>query len=62
MAVSRTLTDTLGPNADHLTMQVKDCGSIDELKTLIEEKRDMLQSALGARGKAFWEKYKEITE
>jgi len=62
MSISRALTDLLGPNADYLTMQIEDCKSIGELKTLIEEKRDMLDSALGARGKSFWEKLGEITE
>ena len=57
MAISRTLTDILGPNADYLTMQIEDCKSVDDLKTLIEEKREMLDSALGARRKGFWEKY-----
>ena len=61
MTISRALTDILGPNADYLTMQVEDCKSIGDLKALIEEKREMLESALGARGKSFWEKYKEIT-
>ncbi len=61
MAVSRSLTDLLGPNADHLTMQIEDCKSIAELKILIEEKRSMLESALGVRGKSFWKKYREIT-
>ena len=60
MSVSRAITDLLGPNADYLTMQIEDCKSIDELKTLIEDKRGMLESALGVRGKIFWEKYREI--
>ncbi len=62
MAISRQLTDMLGPGADYLTMQVEDCKSLDDLGKLMVEKREMLDSTLGARSKAFWDKYKEITE
>jgi hypothetical protein len=61
MAISRTLTDLLGPNADHLTMQIEDCKAVDELVNLINEKRQMLKSSLGARGTIFWMMVKEVT-
>ena len=60
-AISRTLTDLLGPNADYLTMQIEDCKAADELGSLIEDKRQMLKSSLGARGNIFWMMVKEAT-
>lgn len=58
--LSHLLTDILGPNADYLTMQLEGCKTLGALHLLIDEKRPMLESALGARGKVFWDKLAEI--
>ena len=60
--LSRMLSNLLGPNADYLNMQIEKCDSVDRLTGLIDDKREMLESALGARGKIFWDKYREVTE
>lgn len=60
MALSHIITDILGPGADMITMQLEDCKSIDELSFFVTEKKEMLNSVLGARAELFWNKFKEF--
>ncbi len=61
MALSRALTDVMGPHADYFTLQIEDCRNIRELTDFIDDKHEMLERGLGQRGEAFWDKVREIT-
>ena len=58
--LARSMSDTLGPAGDGITVKFEACESLQELKDFIDTRRASLESALGRRGEPFWRKAKEL--
>lgn len=55
-AVSRMVTDILGPAGDSLTLRLEKAVSLEEFAKLVEHCRGMIESAAGKKkGDMFWE-------
>jgi hypothetical protein len=59
-ALSRAMSDALGPAGDGITVKLEACESMQELKDYIDTRRGSLEAALGRRGDLFWRKAKEL--
>lgn len=62
MALSRALTDVMGPHADSFTLEIEDCRNLAELTDFINDKSEMLKRGLGKRGKVFWDKFSDLSQ
>lgn len=58
--LARALLDALGPGAESIAVQIEDCKSVQALRAYVEDRRAMLEGALGKKGAAFWEKAKAL--
>ena len=58
--LAHAITNALGPDGDSVAMMLEKCNSIDELRTVLVEKRQMLENILGTRGTAFWAKARDV--
>jgi hypothetical protein len=59
-ALSRALSDAIGPAGDAICIKIEECGSVQELKDFLASRRDMLDAGLGRKSAAFWAKAKEL--
>jgi hypothetical protein len=58
--LSHALTDVLGPAGDAITLQLEECGNLDELRAFVESRRASLEGALGPRSAKFFAKAKAL--
>jgi hypothetical protein len=54
--LAREVNDALGPPGDALAIGIEECGSLEELRAFVKGRRDVLETALGGKGGAFWAK------
>lgn len=58
--LAQALTDAMGPAGDAIVMQLEGCKSPDELRAFVEQHRERLQGAYGARVARFVALSKEV--
>jgi hypothetical protein len=55
------IAEALGPDGDGIAMKIEAAKTLDDLRSYLESRRAMLDSALGkARGPTFWAKVKSL--